>query len=175
MDANSMRVHLRHWRVLRLDSCFCFAGSGRAGGGRCWRRQPSGRGDGPASSSVRQHPVEDVLEQAVKAAAMPDDGDAQFLPQRMGRDDAEIATDVGDDRTDRPAADHRVKPGGMLRQRSAPAWGEGQDEGRPPWWAWRRLAWARAVLVALAPGRVWVVRPGGPPAPRPWLRARWRA
>src|SRR5271165_1667751 len=77
----------------------------------------------------------------------------------MGRDDAEIATDVGDDRADRPAADHRVKPGGMLRRRSAPAWAEGQGEGRPPWWAWRPAR--HAVLVGPALGRAWLAQPAG--------------
>src|SRR5271166_577781 len=154
MNANSMRVHLRHWRVLRFESCFCFAlRSGRAGGDCRWPGQRGLRGDGPASSSVRQHPVEDVLEQAVEVAAMPDDGDAQFLPQRMGRDNAEIATDIGDDRTDRPAADFLSD---LLRRGEKGKTRVGLPGG--PGGGWLGRAWC--TLRRRTGGSGWCSRPG---------------
>jgi hypothetical protein len=43
-----------------------------------------------------------------------DNEHAQFRPQRIVRQDAEIAADVGEDGADWPVADQRVEPGGML-------------------------------------------------------------
>jgi hypothetical protein len=57
---------------------------------------------------------DDVLHQAGEAAAVSDNEHAQFRPQRMVRQDAEIAADVGEDGADWPVADQRVEPGGML-------------------------------------------------------------
>ena len=49
------------------------------------------------------HAAEDVLPQFGQVAAIVDDDGPHFTPQRMGRHDAEIAADVGDDGTDGPA------------------------------------------------------------------------
>ena len=49
--------------------------------------------------------VEDVFHQSGQAAAMADDDQLQFPPQRMARHDAEVASDVSDDGADRASAD----------------------------------------------------------------------
>jgi hypothetical protein len=98
----------------RLDRLTSPVHSGRAGAdrsnesrGRCRR---SGRRDG----CDRKRLLEDVFHKAGEVAALSDDGDLQFPPERVAGHDAEVAADVGDDGADRLAADHRVKPGGML-------------------------------------------------------------
>ena len=60
---------------------------------------------GRAEAGNAKGAVEDVLHQSGQAAAMADDDQLQFPPQRMARHDAEVAADVGDDGADRAAAD----------------------------------------------------------------------
>ncbi len=50
-------------------------------------------------------PLDDVLDQGGEVAAVYDDGPLQFAPQRIGRHDAEIAADIGEDGADGAAAD----------------------------------------------------------------------
>ena len=133
-------------------------GSGRAGAGRCGRSQGRWPVRRPGGGGTLKRPREDVLHQIGHAAAVADDDDVQFLPQRMARHDAEIAADVGDHGADRATADHRVKPGGMPRRRSARAWA--CRRGRSPRWAarWRRgQAAVRGSARRRGPG----VDPGG--------------
>ena len=64
-------------------------------------------------------PVDEVRHQAGIAAAVPDHGQTHVVPQRMARQDAEVATDIGDDSADRPAADfgRDLLRGGQVRGR----------------------------------------------------------
>lgn len=57
----------------------------------------------PARIRERPRPLEQALEQGDEAAAVFNDRQPQLLPQRMVRQDAEIAADVGKNRADRPA------------------------------------------------------------------------
>src|SRR6185437_8876907 len=95
------------WRCLRWKAVHS---SGRAGAGgfrwwRGWCWQCGRRCAGRIESTQAHRPVEDVAEQIGAAAAMADDDEIQFAPQRVVRHDAEIAADVGDDDAERAAAD----------------------------------------------------------------------
>ncbi len=50
-------------------------------------------------------PIENVREQPRKVAAVEDDGQGQFPPQRVSRHNAEIAADIGNHGADRTAAE----------------------------------------------------------------------
>jgi hypothetical protein len=67
---------------------------------------------GPCLGETASALGDDLLHEAGEVAAVEHDGLAQFAPQRMARQDAEITADVGEDGADRAAAHHRVKPGG---------------------------------------------------------------
>jgi hypothetical protein len=53
----------------------------------------------------REDPLQYVSDQGGEVAAVCDDGQGEFPPQRVARHNAEVATDVGDDGADRAAAD----------------------------------------------------------------------
>ena len=93
-----------------------WAGSGRCVAGRAARSGRAGGCRGVGGGQVRAggwrgfgmvlaiRPVRQVLEQGGEIAAVADDGDAEFAPQRMAGEDAEVAADVGEDGADRAAA-----------------------------------------------------------------------
>ena len=49
-------------------------------------------------------PLACVLEEGGEVAAVLDDAPGELPPQRVARDDAEVATDIGDDGANRAAA-----------------------------------------------------------------------
>ena len=77
------------------------AGSGRAGAGRHreWqvRRRSRGMHGGGRIDQPRADPLPCVLEQGGEVAAVLDDGQGEFAPQRVARHDPEVAADIGDD------------------------------------------------------------------------------
>ena len=75
----------------RLGIAMTMPAGGGGGGGRAWGVKCA-------------YPLDRVIEQGGETAAVADDFDHRFPPQRMGRHDAEVAADVGDDGTDRPTA-----------------------------------------------------------------------
>jgi hypothetical protein len=82
--------------------------SGRAGGGHRRSLRWCGPGGGAVRGvrgGARTQLGEDFPPQPGQVAAVAEDDGAQVPPQRMGRHDAEIAADVGDDGADRPATD----------------------------------------------------------------------
>jgi len=84
---------------------------------------------------------------------MPDDDEAQVPPQRVVRHDAEIATDIGDDRADRPAAD---LGGDLLRRGQQGKTRVGRIGGLRGGWPGR----TRCPLGRRARGRGWCFRAG---------------
>lgn len=87
-------------------SCAFAHGSRRAGAGRVprsWQCRLGGRRLGRRLEGTR--PVEDVLHQLRKVSAEFDHRLLHFEPQRMARQDAEVAVDIGNNSADGPAAD----------------------------------------------------------------------